>query len=161
MPSPDAPSATADSALAFTVTRMLDAPREAVFAAWTDPVQFARWMGPGTITTEVQQLEPRVGGAYRLVFRGVPGDRNVVHGTYREFDPPARLAFTWAWAQDMANHVGGHESLVTISLRAVGTRTELTLAHERLESVASRDGHGAGWTGVMEKLVQHLAAGRH
>ena len=65
---------------------------------------------------------------------GTPKGMSVVSGTYREIVPPERLVFTWAWEEDVSTHRAGHESIVTVTLRAVGGRTELTLRHERLES---------------------------
>jgi uncharacterized protein YndB with AHSA1/START domain len=146
--------------LSLAITRVFDAPREAVFAAWTDPAQMSEWMGPGEIRGEVETLDPRVGGAYRIVMRGTPAGNLAVRGTYREIDPPARLVFTWAWEEDAVTHRAGHETLVTVTLRAVGSRTELTLLHERFDTETSRDSHNGGWTGVFDKLTKHLAHGR-
>jgi uncharacterized protein YndB with AHSA1/START domain len=155
---PDAPSA---DKLALTITRIFDAPREAVFAAWTDPAQFAQWMGPGDIRAEITGLEPRVGGQYRIVMHGMPGGvGHAVRGTYRVFEPPSRLVFTWAWEHDGPTHRADHETLVTITLRAVGNRTELTLAHERFHDETSRDSHNRGWQGCLDKLEPFLAQRR-
>jgi uncharacterized protein YndB with AHSA1/START domain len=160
MPSNADQSASDDTSL--VLTRTLDAPREAVFAAWIDPKQFARWMGPGTIRAEIDALDARVGGAYRIIMHGTPNPagKSVVAGTYREIVPPSRIVFTWAWEEDLMAHRMGHESVVTITLRAVGSRTELTLRHEKLESSQSRDSHAQGWAGCVDKLVEYLKTGR-
>ena len=161
MPGPAEQSAPAASELALAITRTLDAPREAVFAAWTDPKQFTSWMGPGDIHAEVTALDARVGGDYRLVMHGIPGGgHHAVRGTYRVVEPPSRLVFTWAWEEDATTHKAGHETLVTITLRPVGSRTELTLRHERFESATARDSHNGGWEGVFPKLEKFLAQGR-
>jgi uncharacterized protein YndB with AHSA1/START domain len=148
----------ADSETALAITRTLDAPREDVFAAFTDPAQFGQWMGPGTMKAEVETLDPRVGGAYRIVMRDEQSGVHTVSGVYREVAPPARLVFTWAWEVDAATRATGHESLVTITFRALGKRTELTLRHEKLESAQSRDQHTHGWEGVFPKLDKFLAS---
>ncbi len=150
-------AAIADSDTALAITRTLDAPREEVFAAFIDPAQFQQWMGPGTMKAEVETLEPRTGGAYRLVMRDGQSGVHTVSGVYREVTPPTRLVFTWAWEIDAATHALGHESLVTITFRALGNRTELTLRHEKLESASSRDQHTHGWEGVFPKLEKFLA----
>jgi uncharacterized protein YndB with AHSA1/START domain len=162
MPSPEDQSAPGDSDRSLALTRTLDAPRDKVFAAWTDPAQFAQWMGPGTIRAEIASLDARVGGAYRIVMHGTPapGGTSIVSGVYREVEPPTRLVFTWAWEDDLLTHHKGHESLVTITLRAVGSRTELTLRHERLESQSSRDSHQGGWISCFDKLETYLNPGR-
>ncbi|HXQ51526.1 MAG TPA: SRPBCC domain-containing protein [Stellaceae bacterium] len=157
----DDQGAAGASDLALTLTRVLEAPREAVFAAWTDPAQLTRWLGPGKITAEVQKLDLREGGAYRIVMHDVPaGGANVVTGIYRAIEPPSRLVFTWAWEEHAATHRAGHESIVTITLRALGNRTELTLRHERFDTKKSRDSHDHGWNGCFDKLTQYLKPGR-
>jgi uncharacterized protein YndB with AHSA1/START domain len=157
MPSPARPAAVVDDALTLVLTRTFDAPREAVFKAWTDPTQVARWKGPRGIQAEVKQLDARAGGGYRVAMHGTPNGTMVVRGVYREFVPPERLAFTWAWEEDSTTHRAGHESLVTVTLRAVGGRTELTLRHENFDSAQSRDSHGHGWNGSLDKLAEFLA----
>jgi uncharacterized protein YndB with AHSA1/START domain len=161
MASVDNPSAPGDSDLAIAMTRVLDAPRERVFAAWTDPAQVSRWMGPGEVSAEVEAWDARPGGQYRIIMRGIPGDGHyAVCGVYREVDPPSRIVFTWAWEQDAATRRPGHETLVTVTFRALGRRTEITLRHERFDSAESRDSHNRGWTGVFDKLAQFLEPGR-
>jgi len=158
MPGPASPAAArADAAPSLTLTRLFDAPREAVFRAWTDPVQVAQWKGPRGIQAEVKQLDARLGGSYCVAMHGTPNGTMVVRGTYREYLPPERLVFTWAWEEDATTHRAGHETLVTVTLRAVGGRTELTLKHENFDSVQSRDSHGHGWTGSLDKLAEFLA----
>lgn len=158
MPSPASPAAArADAAPSLTLTRVFDAPREAVFKAWTDPVQVAQWKGPRGVRAEVKQFDARAGGGYRVAMHGTPNGTMVVRGVYREFLPPERLVFTWAWEDGTETQRTGHESLVTVTLRAVGGRTELTLTHENFESAESRDNHGYGWTGSLDKLTEFLA----
>jgi uncharacterized protein YndB with AHSA1/START domain len=156
MPSPARPAAVGDEALTLTVTRIFDAPREAVFKAWTDPAQVARWKGPRGVQAEVKHMDARAGGGYRVAMHGTPNGTMVVRGVYREFVPPERLVFTWAWEEDPATQRTGHETLVTVTLRALGSRTELTLTHENFDSAQSRDSHGYGWNGSLDKLAELL-----
>lgn len=156
MPSP---AATADR-IALAITRTFDAPRERVFAAWTDPKQVALWMGPGEMRCEVTALDARAGGSYRLVLHaGAGGARHIARGTYRAVEPPERLVFTWAW-EDPETHAAGPETLVTLTLRALGDRTELTLRHEGFESESARDSHQGGWTQCFDKLAKFATQGR-
>ena len=83
----------------------------------------------------------------------------MVGGVYREIVPPERLVFTWAWEDDALSHRAGHETLVTVSLRALGNRTELTLAARTLRQRGSRDSHGHGWNGSFDRLATILASG--
>ena len=78
------------------MSRFLRASPERAFAAWTVPEAVAAWMGPAGVSARVEGLEPGVGGHYRFVLAEDDGDY-VVEGEFVEWDPPARLAFTWAW----------------------------------------------------------------
>lgn len=102
------------------MTRDFDAPRELVFEAFTQPEILKRWlMAPGR-TLEVCEIDLRVGGAYRFVWRG-PGKHDVgMHGVYRELVPPERYVRTEAWEDWDAG-----ELLVTAALTQRGRITTL------------------------------------
>jgi uncharacterized protein YndB with AHSA1/START domain len=137
------------------ITRVFDAPPSAVFDAWTVREQWQSWIGPEGIDCEVPLLEPRVGGRYKVIMRLTDGRVVPVVGTFKTVDRPTRLAFTWQWEGegDQAN------TLVTLTLRDLGGKTELTLRHEGLRTVENRDGHGKGWNSAMNKLAAFLAPG--
>jgi uncharacterized protein YndB with AHSA1/START domain len=141
---------------ALTLTRIIDAPRAAVFNAWIDPTLVARWFGPGGVTAEIDRLEPRAGGVYRIRMRRPGGAESVVGGVYRELVPPERLVFTWTWER-AAGLNAGRESIVTVTFAARGDRTEMTLRQELLIDAESRDSHRHGWTGSFEKLAALVA----
>ena len=143
--------ASADTTL--TIVRSFEAPMDAVFEAWTKPEQLARWWGPEGVHVPEFKLDVRDGGNWRTVMRGSQGD-NIVSGTYREVSPPDRLVFTWAWENDGER---GYETVITISLRDLGGRTELTLTQEAFETVESRDNHGFGWNSSFDCLDGYLA----
>ena len=109
----------------------------------------------GGCDCEVPLLEPRVGGRYRITMRLSDGSVIPVAGVFKTIDVPRTLAFTWGWEGDASR-----ESLVTITLRAKGDKTELTLRQEGLGSVSNRDDHGKGWNGTLNKLVAYLASGK-
>jgi uncharacterized protein YndB with AHSA1/START domain len=75
------------------ITRRFDAPRALVWDAFTKPALVTRWMGlmPGW-TFPVCEIDLRVGGSYRYVWRGPDGAEMGMGGTYVEVDPPNRLA---------------------------------------------------------------------
>ena len=137
-----------------TLKRKLGAPAEKVFAAWTDPEKIVRWFGPketkdGSVRAD---MDVRKGGKYRISFNTVDGDYHQVGGTYLEVVPNEKLVFSWAW-----HSTPERESLVTVSLKADGGTTMLTLLHERFFDEAARAGHERGWTGTLEKLEIYLA----
>jgi uncharacterized protein YndB with AHSA1/START domain len=137
------------------ITRVFEAPPARVFDAWLNREEFQAWIGPQGVSCEVPLLEPRVGGRYRITMRLSDGRVIPVAGVFKAIDAPRSLVFTWGWDGDPAR-----ESLVTITLREMGGKTELTLRQEGLGSAANRDDHGRGWNSALNKLVAYLAAGR-
>jgi uncharacterized protein YndB with AHSA1/START domain len=88
----------------IVMEREFAAPRERVFAAYTDPELIPRWWGPRGAETVVDVMEVRPGGAWRFVQRDADGTENGFRGTYREVTPPERLAYTFEW-EGMPGHV--------------------------------------------------------
>ncbi len=137
------------------MTRIFDAPRELVFAAWTEPDHLARWWGcAGTKVTRFTG-DFRVGGGFRVTMRLEDGSDHRVCGVCREFVRPERLSFTWASEDE--NGVLGHETVVTVSFADLDGRTELTLHQAEFESVDMRDQHETGWTMSFDRLVAFVA----
>ena len=140
----------------LTIMRVFDAPREVVFAAWTDAKQAAQWWGPQGFTTISCEMDVRVGGAYRACMRSLEGTRHCRSGIYREIVPPARLVFSYAW-QDAAGNPG-HETVVTVTFAdAGGDKTRLTLHQSMFETESARDSHQAGWTSCLERFADYVA----
>lgn len=81
----------------LTLKRRLNAPPAKVYAAWTDPQQLARWMGPEGVEMLKAETDVRVGGRYRLLMRSPDGEEHDVSGVYREVTPNEKLVFSWAW----------------------------------------------------------------
>ena len=148
--------AVANPDLTLVITKEFSAPRERVFDAWLDPKAIAQWIGPRSVKAETQLLEPHVGGRYRIFMRGEDGKGPTVGGTYREIKRPERLVFTWSWDSDHPHGKKGHETLVTLTFRAVGSGTEMTMLHEIFETKQSRDSHNQGWNASFEKLAELL-----
>ena len=72
------------------LTRLIDAPREAVWKAWTDPELLKRWFGPRGWSLVVCEVDFKVGGGFRFVLRGPDGKDMGMRGVYREIVPPER-----------------------------------------------------------------------
>ena len=83
--------------LVLEISRMLPAPRDAVFAACTEPEQLSKWWGPEGFTIPSLDFEPRVGASYRIEMQPPEGSGFHLSGRFREVDPPARLSFSFAW----------------------------------------------------------------
>ena len=75
--------------------REIAAPRERVFAAWTDVRQASRWWAPRDFTTLSCEMDVRPGGVWRRRMRAPDGTVVTKHGVYREIVAPERLVFTY------------------------------------------------------------------
>ena len=141
----------------LVIKRLLDAPRELVFAAWVDPAQAARWWGPKGFITVSAEMDVRVGGVWRRRMRSPAGSEHVSRGVYREIAEPERLVFTFSWEQGGASG-HGPETVVTLTFVELGDgRTELTLRQEGFATVEGRDDHNRGWSGALDRLADYLA----
>lgn len=134
--------------------RHFDAPREIIFRAWTDPSWLVRWMGPQACTCPHAETDLRMGGAFKIAIRGSEGNDHWAQGIYKEFDAPARLAFTWQWEQEDGSL--GDEMLIELDFLDSNDGTELVLTQTRFPNDDSRDQHMGGWTSSIECLVEIL-----
>ena len=89
--------------------RMFDAPREQVWKAFTDPELVPRWWGKHGTTTTVEEMDVRVGGAWRYVNRADDREPVTFYGEYLEIDAPVR--FRWTFLFDVPG-VGPHRVMV-------------------------------------------------
>ena len=135
---------------------VLDAPRELVWAAWTEPKRMAQWWGPHGFTNPVCEIDARPGGAIRIHMRGPDGSVYPMTGTFREVLPPKRLVFT-AVAEDLDGnpHL---EALTTVTFEEEGGRTKVTVQASAvgLSPLAPQmlAGMDAGWTQSLERLAE-------
>lgn len=143
--------------LSLAIRRLIKAPRNRVYAAWTDPAQVRRWFGPENVKTEEFVAEVRVGGRYRWDLTNPESEKMTCEGEYLELVPDQRIVFSWQWKED--EDWEKHVSVVTVELRDVDGGTEVRLKHEKLPTEASRDGHDRGWKSVLDKLEKFCRAG--
>jgi uncharacterized protein YndB with AHSA1/START domain len=141
-----------------TITRLVAAPRDLVFRAWTEPARLARWWGPQGFTNPVCEVDARVGGELRIVMRGPDGTDYPMRGVFREVVAPVRLVFTNfpVDAQDRPLMDG----LTTVTFAEEGSGTRLTIATRAsgLAAVAARmlEGMQAGWTQSIDRLEAYV-----
>ncbi len=140
----------------LVIRRTFAAKRERIWQAFTDAEEAMQWSHPENMSTKEFTADLRVGGAFRLTMVKPDGEEYSAKGIYREITPPEKLVYTWTWEEDTPQEE--HETLLTIELRALGDDTELTLTHENLKSVESRDGHEVGWNEFLNNLGSHLAS---
>jgi uncharacterized protein YndB with AHSA1/START domain len=139
------------------MSRVFDAPRDEVFRAWTDPVELARWWGPGEFACPQADVDLRPGGSYRLVMKPTEGTEMVLGGTYREVEPPERLVYTWKWESGWPDPT---ELLVTVEFRDLGGRTEVLLTQAGFLDDNGVAANTWGWDSGLDKLEAQLAGVR-
>jgi uncharacterized protein YndB with AHSA1/START domain len=114
--------------------RIFDAPREVVFAAWTDPDLLAQWFGPAGFTTTTHEIDVVPGGTWRFTMHGPDGMDFPNKAIYTEVTPPEKLVFE--------HGVDGAEytftDLVTALFEEVDGKTKLTFT-QLFNSKAERD----------------------
>ena len=142
--------------------RVIDAPREMVFKAWTDEEQMARWWGPHGFTNPVCQLDVRPGGAIRIDMTDADGAVYPMTGEFKEIVSPERLVFS-AFAFDGQSDEPGLEALTTVTFADLGGKTKLTVksvvVNVRVEFLEALAGMEEGWSQSLERLEALLGAG--
>ena len=139
----------------FTITRIFDAPRAAIWHAWTDPDEAAAWWHPEGVVTprDSVELDVRPGGSYRYTMIDPKGGKYPTGGVYREVVEPERLVFTWADPGDPQDGA----PVVTVTLEDLGERTRMIF---HVDGHAGQPGDESvydGWDSAFDVLTQHLA----
>jgi len=136
----------------LVVRRVIAAPRERAFDAWLDPARLALFMCPGPVRSASADVDPRVGGAFRIVMRHPDGDAD--HwGEYLVIDRPSKLEFTWTSAA-----TDRQPTIVTVEFIEREGGTEIVLTHRRLPP-PQFDSHRKGWSDIVQKLGAAAASG--
>jgi uncharacterized protein YndB with AHSA1/START domain len=152
----------------FTLTRMLDAPREFVFQAWTDPLHLQWFFSDLTDAREPIEVDLRVGGVWKQKMVVDQDTEYFTGGIYREIVPPERIVFTWGaingWPRIDPDHIEDGP-VVTVTLNEVGHKTEM-IFHLRLPDHLSEDtvrdwfasGIRDGWSQTIDRLAARFAS---
>lgn len=141
--------------------RVLKAPQELAFKAWTSAEHIPHWMKPEPgMTVPSVKMDLRVGGKYRIQMRDDKGEYFTAVGEFQEVTPPEKLVYTWDFEKDGAGEeygeVEGKVSLVTVEFLKRADCTEMILTHTRFLTEQSRDSHAGGWTRIIEALVRFV-----
>jgi uncharacterized protein YndB with AHSA1/START domain len=155
MPSSAGSSPARSAGLTLEIERVLDARRSVVFRAFSDPGELAKWWGPRGFTTPSLVLHARVGAGYRIEMQPPQGARFYLSGEFRVVDPPARLAYTFAWEEPDLDDLA---TLVDLSFRDLGESTEVALRQGPFKTQARRRLHHDGWADSFDKLEGLLRA---
>jgi uncharacterized protein YndB with AHSA1/START domain len=143
----------------LVLMRTIDAPRDLVWAAWTDPKHVAQWWGPNGFTNPVCELDVRPGGAIRIDMRGPDGTVYPMAGLYQVIVEPERLVFTSAALDEEGNPL--FEVLNTVTFAEQGGKTRLTVQAKVVKSTSKAtpylDGMEEGWKQTIDRLGAYVA----
>lgn len=142
----------------IAMTRVFDAPRRLVFDAWTKPELLKRWLGVRAgWTMEVCDVDLKVGGAYRYVWRGPDGDMGM-RGVFREVVRPERIVATEVF--DDPWYEG--EAVDTLVMVEQGGKTTVTTtvryASRQVRDAVLASGMSRGVGESYDKLAEVLAS---
>lgn len=138
--------------------RVIDAPRDRVFAAWTEPEQMKQWFAPRPFQLVIHSMDFRPGGRFSMAMRGPDGNDFPFTGTYRQIEPPSKLVWTGEFP-------GGppEQMTTTVTFEALGDKTRVR-AKQTFHVMTTTIKHalvGAkqGWTLTLDQLVQFTTQG--
>src|SRR5947207_15910641 len=86
--------------LSLEITRVIKAPRDRVYAAWTEPAQLKEWFGPENVQTRSLLAEARVGGRFRWELTNSEDEEMTVHCEFRELVLNRKIVFSWNREQE-------------------------------------------------------------
>jgi uncharacterized protein YndB with AHSA1/START domain len=152
----------------FTLRRILNAPRDLVFQAWTDPTHLQWFFNPSMpLPSEPIEVDLRVGGAWRVKMVINESLHYFTGGIYREIVPGEKLVFTWGavdgWPEIDSDHLDDCP-VVTVTLNELGEKTEMivqvTLSEQMSDELVHEwlaTGMREGWSDTIDRLVSNLA----
>jgi uncharacterized protein YndB with AHSA1/START domain len=151
------------------IARTFNAPRELVFACWTQPEHFRRWWGPHNFDTPFCEIDLRPGGVLRFNMRSEQyGMDHWVGGVYQEVTPPSRIVVTDYFTDPQGNKVSPtsigfseafpEESMVIVDFVEHGDKTTMVMRMMVPASAPERGDATVGWSESFDKLDAYLAA---
>jgi uncharacterized protein YndB with AHSA1/START domain len=148
---PTTPSAERE----LTISRIIDAPPERVYQAWT--TRLPEWWGPHGMTTPVCEMDLRPGGVFRTVMRAPDGTEYPTKGIFLEVVKDERIVFTDAFDAGWQPSPGIFFTAITTFEALPGGRTKCA-ARALHWTVESRDQHEKmgfhqGWGESLDRLV--------
>lgn len=143
----------------IVITRTVDAPRELVWDAMTDPSHVVHWWGPRGFTTTMEKMDVRPGGVWKHVMHGPDGTDYPNSSVFREVVKPERIVYSHGGGK--AGGPGAH-FMATWTFEALGDKTRVTI-HMVFDTAADRDmvvreyGAVEGGKQTLERLGEYLA----
>ncbi len=134
-----------------TLHRVLTAPPERVFRAFTDPDAMCKWLPPHGFTGRMHQLEARQGGTFKMSFTNfTTGQAHAFGGQYLEFVANERLRYTDKF--DDPNLPG--TMITTVTFAPVSCGTEVRITQEGIPDMIPAEMCYLGWQESLQMLAQ-------
>lgn len=151
------------------ITREFNAPREAVWRAWTVPEEYAKWLAPEGFTISHCEIDLRVSGKSLICMRSESGDEIWSGGEYLEIEPPERLVTSDYFTDEQGKWVSAtrygmpgewpEDCRIEITLTENEGKTTLRMRQGPLpEGMA--EGANAGWSSSLDKLAALIEGGQ-
>ena len=146
----------------LVLTRLIDAPREKLYRAWTDPELLKQWFAPLPYTTPHAETDVRPGGSSLIVMRGPEGPDMPNRGVYLEVVPNEKLVFTDAYTEAW---VPSEKPFMTVTLTFEDedgkTRYTARVRHWTKEDTEAHEkmGFHVGWGICADQLTALVTKG--
>ena len=157
----------------FTITRVVDAPRDKVWRAWTEVEHLKQWWGPKGFAVTHCRVDLRPGGLMHYCLRMPDGGEMWGKFVYREIVKPERLV----WINSFSDEDGGttvhpmspdwpREMHTKVTFEDLGGKTRVTVQWTPVDASAEierktfeqgRDSMKQGWSGTFEQLESYLS----
>ncbi|KAM3099108.1 SRPBCC domain-containing protein [Phormidesmis sp. 146-12] len=148
----------------IVITRILNAPRELVFKAWTEPQHLEKWWGPKGFTTRVTAIDFRPGGEWCYVMIAPDGTEYPSKGVFQEIIPPERIVSTDEFGDGIEQVLDAdlpQGMVTTVLFEALENKTKLTIriVHPSVEDRRKHEAMGVleGWNSSLDCLDEYLA----
>lgn len=138
------------------ISRVLRAPRAALWRAWSDPSLLKEWWCPKPWITEIRAFDLQPGGAFHTVMQGPEGDTSDNPGCFLEIEFQSRIVFTSMLTAGWRPNTPwlGFTASITMTDEAGGCRYIAKVMHQDDASRAQHEqlGFFDGWNNVITQL---------
>jgi uncharacterized protein YndB with AHSA1/START domain len=158
------PMSDTSSATSSRTSRVIKAPRDVLYRAFTDPAALAVWLAPGEMTGRIHEFDGRVGGGYRMslfyppseqVYRGKTEEReDRFTARFVELTPPRRVVQTISFESDDPAFAG--EMTMVVTLEESDGDTKVTILFENIPPGIRPEDNDEGTRSSLEKLARYV-----
>ena len=139
----------------MVISRVIDAPRDLVWQAWTDPGHLPQWWGPRGFSCDTKEIEIRPGGLWRFTMIGPDGTRYPNRIVYEAIVSPERIVYV---IDDDGGGMAPFRSTASFEDLGESTRVTMRVEFDSAETRAAMEKFGLeGGRSTLECLAEHVA----